>query len=39
VEIPCIAWKDRCFVRISAQGYNTAADVSRLVDALTALLG
>lgn len=39
VEIPCITWKDRPFVRISAQGYNTAADVNRLVDALSALLG
>ncbi len=38
VEIPCIAWKDRRFVRISAQGYNSAADVDRLVRALEELL-
>jgi len=38
VEIPCIAWKDRCFVRISVQGYNTPAHVDRLVDALGTLL-
>jgi isopenicillin-N epimerase len=38
IEIPVIRWNDRCFVRISIQGYNTRADVDALVAALRALL-
>jgi isopenicillin-N epimerase len=38
IEIPVIRWNDRCFVRISIQGYNTRADVDHLVAALQILL-
>jgi isopenicillin-N epimerase len=38
IEIPIVVWRDQRFVRISAQGYNTRADVGRLVDALAAIL-
>jgi isopenicillin-N epimerase len=38
IEIPVIRWNDRCFVRISIQGYNTQAEVEQLVAALSRLL-
>jgi len=38
IEIPIVEWADQRFVRISAQGYNTRADVGRLVDALAEIL-
>ena len=38
VEVPCISWHERQFVRISIQGYNTPSDVDALVEALRALL-
>jgi isopenicillin-N epimerase len=38
IEAPVIAWNDRRLVRISCHLYNTAADVDRLVAALTAEL-
>ena len=34
IEIPCNAWQGRHAIRISVQGYNTAADLDALVDAL-----
>ena len=37
IEIPVIRWNERCFVRISIQGYNTPADVDHLVAALRML--
>lgn len=38
VEIPTIQWKDRPYIRISIQGYNTPADVDVLLAALGELL-
>jgi len=38
VEVPVIDWNGRQFVRVSAQGYNTAEDVETLVEALGNLL-
>ena len=38
VEIPCIQWADRQFIRISIQGYNAPADVDALLSALRQLL-
>ena len=35
IEIPCFDWQGRTIVRVSAQGYNTAAQMDRLVAALT----
>jgi selenocysteine lyase/cysteine desulfurase len=33
-----VEWAGQRFVRISAQGYNTRADVGRLVDAVAEIL-
>jgi isopenicillin-N epimerase len=38
IEIPTTGWNGHHFVRLSVQGYNTRADVERLVEALGALL-
>lgn len=38
VEIPCVRWGERPFIRISIQGYNTEADVDGLLAALGAML-
>ena len=38
IEIPCFQWQDHCIVRVSAQGYNTQAQMDYLVDALAVLL-
>jgi isopenicillin-N epimerase len=38
IEIPCFDWQDRTIVRVSAQGYNTEADMDRLVAGLSELL-
>lgn len=38
IEIPCFTWKAHTIVRVSAQGYNTAQEMDRLVTALTDLL-
>ena len=34
VEVPVISWGDRTFLRVSVQGYNTAADIDRLLEAV-----
>ena len=38
VEIPCVQWGGRQFIRLSIQGYNTEADVDALLVALEAML-
>lgn len=38
IEIPCIEWNDRQFIRVSVQGYNTQADIDALLGALGTLL-
>ena len=38
VEIPIIAWHGRCLARLSVQGYNSAADIDRLLGAWASLL-
>lgn len=38
IEAPLIDWNDRHFIRISVQVYNTAEDLSALVDAMRSLL-
>jgi len=38
IEIPCFKWQDHTIVRVSAQGYNSQAQMDRLVVALTVLL-
>lgn len=38
IEIPCIQWNGRQFIRVSVQGYNTEADIDALLDALGSLL-
>jgi isopenicillin-N epimerase len=38
IEIPPTRWDGHRFVRLSVQGYNTRADIERLIEALGALL-
>lgn len=38
VEVPITTWNGQHYVRVSIQGYNTRADVDKLMDALKALL-
>ncbi len=38
IEIPCFTWKDHTITRVSAQGYNTQADMDHLVQALAEIL-
>ncbi len=38
VEIPCIEWNGRQFIRVSVQGYNTQADIDALIQALATML-
>ena len=37
IEAPVAAWKDRALLRVSVQGYNSAADIDALVSAVSAL--
>jgi isopenicillin-N epimerase len=37
IEVPCIEWKNRHFIRVSVQGYNTQTDIDRLLCALESL--
>ncbi len=34
IEIPCIEWNGRHYIRLSVQGYNSEGDVDRLIHAL-----
>ena len=38
IEVPITAWKDRALLRVSVQGYNSAADIDALVSAVSGLL-
>jgi isopenicillin-N epimerase len=38
IEVPLIQWKDKQFIRISVQGYNSQEDIDALVGALEVLL-
>ena len=38
IEVPLIQWRDKQFVRVSVQGYNTQEDLDALVNALQRLL-
>ena len=38
VEIPCLTWNGRPYIRVSIQGYNTEADVEALLVALRGIL-
>lgn len=38
IELPCFNWQAHSIVRVSAQGYNTPAQMNTLVAALTELL-
>ena len=38
IEIPCFNWQKFTIVRLSVQGYNTLADMDRLVNALRSIL-
>ena len=37
IETPIVRWRDRRFIRLSAQLYNSIDDVTRLADTLTKL--
>ena len=38
IEAPITTWRDRRFVRISIQAYNTPADIERLIEAIGAVV-
>ncbi|MFQ5341547.1 MAG: aminotransferase class V-fold PLP-dependent enzyme [Anaerolineae bacterium] len=38
VEVPCVQWNEQQFIRVSVQGYNTQADIDRLIVALEHLI-
>lgn len=38
IEIPVFKWQDTCIVRLSVQGYNSAAQMDILIEALAGLL-
>lgn len=38
VEVPCVEWEGRNFLRISVQAYNDQSDIDRLIQALMSLL-
>ena len=38
IQIPCIEWNGRQFIRVSVQGYNTQSDIDALIEALATML-
>lgn len=38
VEVPLLRWQDEYLIRVSVQGYNTEADIDRLIEGLQILL-
>lgn len=38
IEIPCLEWNNKHFLRLSVQGYNSEEDIEKLIEALTILL-
>lgn len=38
IEVPVIPWRDRVFVRISVQAYNSESDIERLLEGLRLVL-
>jgi isopenicillin-N epimerase len=38
IEIPVFRWQETCIARLSVQGYNTRAQMDRLIEALAELL-
>jgi isopenicillin-N epimerase len=38
IEIPCIEWNNRHFLRLSVQGYNSEDDIEILISALSKLI-
>jgi isopenicillin-N epimerase len=38
IEVPCLEWAGRPYLRVSVQGYNTQSDGDALLHALQALL-
>jgi isopenicillin-N epimerase len=38
IEIPCLEWNDKQFIRLSIQGYNTGAEIDLLIHALSILI-
>jgi isopenicillin-N epimerase len=38
IEIPCLEWNDKQFIRLSIQGYNTGAEIDFLIHALSILI-
>lgn len=39
VEVPCVQWGDRPFIRVSVQGYNTQEDIDTLLFAIETVIG
>jgi isopenicillin-N epimerase len=38
IEIPCVEWNGRHFIRVSVQGYNSEEDIEKLLAAMSSLL-
>jgi isopenicillin-N epimerase len=38
IEVPCVDWHGKPFIRISVQGYNSQSDIDKLLEALEKIL-